>query len=321
MKQKKWKITLLLFIALILFVYVNNTSLLVQNDSEPFLLAHRGLGQTFSMEGIEGDTCTAERIYGPDHPYLENTIPSMEAAFKAGADMVEFDIRPTKDGQFAVFHDWTLDCRTDAAGEPMEYTMDELKKLDIGYGYTPDNGETYPFRGKGVGLMPSLGEVLEYFPDEQFLVHIKSNEKAEGKQLAAFLSSRSEKDVSRIAVYGGDEPMNEIKSSIPEMRVMSMAAMKDCLLPYIAVGWTGYIPSSCENTQLHIPEKYAPYMWGWPEKFIQRMDKKNTRIITVAGNGEWSEGFDSVEDLHRLPDDYSGWIWTNRIDLIGKHEW
>ncbi|MCC3377780.1 glycerophosphodiester phosphodiesterase family protein, partial [Cohnella sp. REN36] len=87
------------------------------------LLAHRGLAQTFSIEGVTNDTCTAERIYKPEHPYIENTIPSMEAAFRAGADIVEFDIRPTKDGQFAVFHDWTLDCRTNGKGEPKNYTM------------------------------------------------------------------------------------------------------------------------------------------------------------------------------------------------------
>ena len=30
--------------------------------------------------------------------------------------MIEIDVHPTTDGQFAVFHDWTLDCRTNGAG-------------------------------------------------------------------------------------------------------------------------------------------------------------------------------------------------------------
>ena len=46
--------------------------------------------------------------------------------------------------------------------------------------------------------------------------------------------------------------------------------MKSCLLPYIAVGWTGYVPLACENTQLHIPEKFVPYLWGYPSKFINQ---------------------------------------------------
>ena len=47
-------------------------------------------------------------IAAPEHPYLENTIPSMKA-FNSGADIVEIDVQLTKDEQFAVFHDWKLD--------------------------------------------------------------------------------------------------------------------------------------------------------------------------------------------------------------------
>lgn len=133
---------------LIGFIYINNTSLLANERSgPPFLMAHRGLAQTFHTEDLKNDTCTAERIYEPEHPYLENTIPSMQAAFEAGADEVEFDIHITKDDQFAVFHDWTLDCRTNVTGQSKDYTMAELKNVDIGFGYTADNGKSYPFRG------------------------------------------------------------------------------------------------------------------------------------------------------------------------------
>lgn len=92
---------------------------------------------------------------------------------------MEFDVHPTKDGQFAVFHDWTLECRTDVEGVTRDHTMEELKQLDIGYGYTADGGKTYPFRGKGVGLMPTLDEVLVAFPKQSFLIHIKSDDPLE----------------------------------------------------------------------------------------------------------------------------------------------
>ncbi|WP_221565364.1 glycerophosphodiester phosphodiesterase family protein [Alkalihalobacillus sp. TS-13] len=314
-KILKWSGIIIVLLAI--FMYLNNSSFFTkERNGDPLLLAHRGLSQTFSMEGIKGDTCTAERIHEPDHPYLENTIPSMEAAFDAGADMVEFDIRPTKDDQFAVFHDWTLDCRTNATGEPKEYTMDELKMFDIGYGYTADEGKTYPFRGKGIGLMPSLSEVLSHFPDESFLIHIKSNDPEEGVQLAQHLSNLSENQQSQITVYGGDEPIAALKDQLPDTRVMSKTTLKSCLIPYIAVGWTGHVPKACHQTQVHIPEKIAPWLWGWPDKFLNRLEAVDTRVIVVAGDGSWSEGFDTVEDLERLPEGYSGGIWTNRIDKI-----
>lgn len=313
------KFILALF-ALVVFIYVNNTSLFMnKEDRAPSLLAHRGLAQTFPMEGIQSDTCTAERIDEPEHPYLENTISSMEAAFHAGAEIVELDVHPTTDGEFAVFHDWTLECRTDGEGVTRNHSMSELKQLDIGYGYTADQGETYPFRGKGIGLMPSLDEVLETFPNGSFLIHIKSNDPSEGLSLAQYLSTNSESRLRQLSVYGGDEPTAALKESLPKMRVMSIGTMKSCLLPYIAIGWTGFVPSACENTQLHIPERFAPWMWGYPGKFVKRMEEANTRVILVAGDGGWSEGFDEEADLERIPDDYFGGIWTNRVDLIAPN--
>ena len=58
------------------FIYLNNTDLLAKlpHASRPTLLAHRGLAQTFSHDGLSGDTCTATRILPPEHPFLENTL-------------------------------------------------------------------------------------------------------------------------------------------------------------------------------------------------------------------------------------------------------
>ncbi|ALC92141.1 glycerophosphodiester phosphodiesterase [Bacillus sp. FJAT-18017] len=314
--KRKWKRAIIALIILVLFIFLNNTSYFSNSKAEPLLLAHRGLAQTFPMDGITNETCTAERIYPPEHQYLENTLPSMEAAFAAGADIVEIDIHPTKDGEFAVFHDWTLDCRTNGTGVTRDNTMENLKALDIGYGYTADNGKTYPFRGKGVGLMPSLEEVLVEFPDKELLLHIKSNDPNEGKMLADYL--RTVSGLEHISVYGGDEPIASLLKELPEVRAMSKATLKSCLLPYMAIGWTGFIPDACKNTQLHIPEKIAPVIWGWPGKFSSRMDSAGTRVVLVAGDGGFSEGFDTKEDIKRVPEGYSGWVWTNRIDRVSE---
>ena len=89
------------------------------------------------------------------------------------------------------------------------------------------------------------------------------------------------------------------------------------LIRYLAIGWTGYIPKSCRNTEIHLPLKYARFLWGWPNRFLQRMAAVNTRVVEVQGDGKFSEGFDRVEDLKRLPPGFKGYIWTNRIDRIG----
>ena len=103
----------------------------------------------------------------------------------------------------------------------------------------------------------------------------------EGEQLAPYLSEFSDSKLEDLSVYGGNEPIASLKENLPEIRVMSIDTMKSCLLPYLAVGWTGYVPSACENTQLHIPEKFAPYLWGYPSKFINRMESVHTRVILI----------------------------------------
>jgi glycerophosphoryl diester phosphodiesterase len=318
MKRKTFIKRSLIFLGLLLvFVYFNNASWLATPPAHgPLLLAHRGMSQTFDLAGIGNDTDTSKRIHPPEHPYLENTIASMEAAFARGADVVEFDIHPTTDGHFAVFHDWILDYRTDGKGVTREHSLEELQRLDIGYGYSADGGKTFPFRGKGIGLIPSLDEVLAKFPDKSFLIHIKGNDPEEGRKLAATLKALPESSQSLLAVYGGDRPIGTLRQELPELRTMSMATLKKGLLSYFAIGWTGYVPESCRGTQIHIPEKYAPFAWGWPNRFLSRMEKAGTRVILVAGEGDFSAGFDQVEDLKRLPEDYRGGIWTNRIDRI-----
>jgi glycerophosphoryl diester phosphodiesterase len=314
--------TLLIGLGLILafaaFVYLNNTNLLsAPRPGKPTLLAHRGLHQTFPSEGLKGDTCTAERIYPPEHAYLENTIASMHAAFEAGADVVELDIHPTTDGRFAVIHDWRLDCRTDATGVTREHTLAELKALDIGYGYTADGGKTYPFRGKGVGLMPSLDEALTAFPDKRLLIDIKSNDPADGEKLADRLARLPQPQLALIMVYGGDRPVGAVRARLPQIKTMSRASVGRCLMSYIGLGWSGWVPAACRDGLLLVPVNVAPWLWGWPDRLLSRMADAGTEVF-VAGpwDGGFSSGIDDVATLRQLPRGYAGGIWTNRIDRI-----
>lgn len=294
----------------------NSSTLAGPPPGPPLLLAHRGLGQTFPAEGLTAQTNTAARIHPVEHPFLENTIPAMEAAFAAGADMVELDVQPTRDGRFAVFHDWTLDHRTEATGVTRERTLDELRRLDVGHGYTADGGKTFPFRGKGVGLMPSLDEVLARFPGRAFLIHMKSDDPREGELLAAFLSTLPPERLAPLSVYGGDRPVAALKARLPGVRVMSKGTLKSAFFAYLAFGWTGHVPAGMRGALLALPLRYAKFLWGWPHRFERRVRDAGSVFLLVAGDGAWSEGFDDAARLADLPEGYAGGIWTNRIDRV-----
>jgi glycerophosphoryl diester phosphodiesterase len=317
--MKKRHIALIAVGAFVLFAGLNNTNLLAPDQpGRPLLLAHRGLAQTFDIKGVQNDTCTASRIHPPEHVYLENTIASMDAAFRAGADVVELDIHPTTDGHFAVFHDWTLDCRTDGKGPTRQHSLAELKALDIGYGYTSDGGKTFPFRGKGAGLMPSLDEVLAAFPGKGLLIHVKSNEPSDGVKLADRLRRLAPEQRGSLAVYGGHRPISVIREQLPDMMVMSARLEITCLLSYLAIGWSGYVPASCAKLVLLVPRNYAGLLWGWPGRFVPRMRSVSSAVF-VAGPfnvNEFSSGIDTADEIKSVPLRADVGIWTNRADRI-----
>lgn len=310
-------IALACVIVFALGIWANNTNLSVKRAEGPTrLLAHRGLSQTFPMEDIKWDTDTSKIIYPPEHAYLENTISSMERAFELGADIVELDVHRTKDDHLAVFHDYLLDYRTEAKGPVFDFTMDELKKLDVGYGYTADGGKTWPFRGKGVGLMPEISEVLRAFPDKNLLIHIKDEDERAGELLYEHIKDYGAERLAQISVYGDDGAMRLLKGKLPNLRVMSMDSLKSSMIQYELLGWTGYVPASLRGTQVHIPAGLARYLWGWPHKFQQRMDAVDTRVVLVNSDGGFSEGFDDLSMLELVPEGFGGYVWTNRIDRL-----
>ena len=310
-------------VAIVLFAaaaWLNNTSLFsTRRSGTPVLLAHRGLAQTFTPDDLDRDTCTATRINPPEHEYIENTLPSMQAAFAAGADVVEFDVHPTTDGRFAVFHDWTLDCRTEGHGRTRDHAMTDLKKLDVGHGYSADGGHTFPLRGKGVGLMPSLDEVLNTFPDKRFVINVKSNDASEGEKLASHLSKLPLETRSLLSVYGGTPPVELVHEKLPDVAIGSKKSLQSCILGYVALGWAGHVPGACRKGMMLVPINVAPWLWGWPEKFMQRMDAAGVDVFVLGPyDGSFgTSGIDDLEQFAQLPIGFTGGIWTNHIDRIG----
>jgi len=79
------------------------------NSDETEVLAHRGF--------IQGG--------------VENTLPALQAAAKAGADRVEFDVMETKDGKFVVMHDTNLRRLAGRNLNVKDLTQEELTKTTV----------------------------------------------------------------------------------------------------------------------------------------------------------------------------------------------
>ncbi len=320
--MKKWLLRLA-FGAAVLFLiltFVNASWLAGKPLGGVRLIAHRGVAQQFDHKGIDRYTsCTATRIEPPVHDYLENTVRSLQTAWQMGADMVELDVAPTADGQMAVFHDWTLDCRTDGKGEIRAATMAQLKLLDPGFGYTADGGKGFPLRGPQRGSIPSLREVLEGLPRTPIMFNFKSKDPAEADMLARELAAaRRDPEKIRDGFYGDAGPLERIRQHYPKAWAWSIEGAKKCSKDYVLTGWTSFVPESCRNGTIVIPINYQWLYWGWPNRLIKRMDEVGARVLVVGPRGsENSMGLSLPEQLGEVPASFKGYIWVEDIWTVG----
>lgn len=104
--------------------------------------------------------------------YPENTLLAFKEAMDRGVDMLEFDLRLSKDGAVMVIHDETVDRTTDGSGSVAEFTRDELKRLDAGGWLGPE------FAGLRIPTLEELCDLLQAYPEMLLNVEIKPAQSA-----------------------------------------------------------------------------------------------------------------------------------------------
>jgi len=98
----------------------------------------------------------------------ENTLAALRAAARAGAAMVEIDVRLSADGRPVLFHDDDLDRTSNGTGPVAGLTRAALSMLDAGSWFAPAfAGEPIPSLEQALGLCLELGLAvnIEIKPD------------------------------------------------------------------------------------------------------------------------------------------------------------
>lgn len=166
-----------------------------------------------------GPVVVAHRGASADAP--ENTLAALLEAVRLGADVVEFDVRRTRDGAFVLCHDAGLERTTDARqalpGRSSwlvgDLTLDEIRRVDAG------RWKSSSFAGERV---PTLEEALEVLRPTgvDALVELKSpaDHPDTVPTLAAVLS-RARLVPSRITVQSFDaEFVRDLRQTFPAVR-------------------------------------------------------------------------------------------------------
>ncbi|WP_163996860.1 glycerophosphodiester phosphodiesterase [Pyxidicoccus caerfyrddinensis] len=239
----------------------------------------------------------------------ENTLEAFrQAVERYRTDMLELDVHLTRDGEVVVAHDATLERCTDGTGPLAALTLAELKRLDAGFHFSPDEGRTFSFRGQGVRI-PTLREVLRAFPALRLNIELKpdvpgiedvfagllkeegalervcmgSEQDVVGERLAARLPDachfypRDALAAFVIALRGGETPPEDPRFTVLDMplyfgdiRLVDPAFLRECAArgKWVNV-WT--VDDATEMEQL-LQEGVGGIMTDRPDLLRQRMD-------------------------------------------------
>lgn len=180
----------------------------------------------------------------------ENTIESFNKAIETGVDMIEFDVRETKDRILIVYHDELME------GKPVkELTYDELSGMATGQGFSiPTFEEVLKYTSGKIKLDVEIKEegyekeiaelLLKYVKKDQFVI-------------TSFYDSCVRKtkedypDIKTGLILGVSRPMNFISTRLSEIFPLkrSKAVKVDFLVAHWRLLWFGFLDRAMRANQ------------------------------------------------------------------------
>ncbi|MGB7876396.1 MAG: glycerophosphodiester phosphodiesterase [Anaerolineales bacterium] len=229
----------------------------------------------------------------PDHPYYSPELPyplviahqggdglwpgdtlyAFEHAVELGVDVLEMDLHITKDGVLVINHDETVDRTSDGTGNIEDMNLAEIKKLDAGYDWSNDGGDTFPYRGMGITI-PTLEEIFQTFPQYHMTIEIKTTERPMAASFCDMIRAYNMQDKILVASFL-DERMEEFRRACPEVATSS-ARQETTVFVLLSKGFLGRLYSPSFNA-LQVPEKSGGII-VMTAQFVRAAHERNLRV-------------------------------------------
>lgn len=156
---------------------------------------------------------------GGDGVWPGESMLAFQNAVDLGVDVLEMDLHITSDGVLVLMHDETVDRTTDGTGEIESMTLTEIKQLDAAYDWSPDDGDTFPYRGQGIQVA-TLEEVFTAFPEMRMTIEIKKTNSSMAKPFCDLIRAYDMQEKILVASFH-DERLKEFRAECPEVATSS----------------------------------------------------------------------------------------------------
>lgn len=240
---------------------------------------------------------------GGAHLRPENTLEAFSHAAQAHAEMIDMDVRRTTDGAIVCMHDATVDRTTEGTGRVASLRLDELQRLDAGYRWSGDGGQTFPFRGTGIRV-PSLDEVFKHFPWMRMVIEMKDADAAFAQSLCTMIRQAGMSAKTLVAAFNA-QALIEFRTACPEVAT-SMSAPEARVFVGFSRAWlaAAYSPPAAA---LQVPDRLGDTDIATAQ-LVADAHRRNLKIHVWTVNDE-----ERMRQLIRLGVDG---IFTDRPDVM-----
>lgn len=206
----------------------------------------------------------------------EGTVEAARNAAALGPNVIlECDVRLAKDGHVVVVHDDTLTRTTGNSGRPEAMTLEEIRRLDAGAFFSPDQGATRPWRGKGVRIA-TLPEALAAAPRNRFLLDLKEPGPLVEAVLRDVRAAGAEDRVIYAAFQG--ETLRQVRRLAPSAPTSFDLETGAALARALRGDWGAYVPPA----QVLAADASQFRLLGVGEAEVRRVREKGIRVIVFV---------------------------------------
>jgi glycerophosphoryl diester phosphodiesterase len=200
MKRTWWLIPISLLILFLVFLFWPRRSIaqhpwFEQFESYPLVIAHAD----DSGQGL----------------WPGNTMTFLEGVAGLGVDVLEMDAHMTRDGHIVLIHDDTVDRTTNGSGRVSDFTLEELRELEVGVNWTQDGGATYPYKGEGLKI-PTVEEIFQRFPGYPMVIEIKQESPSMAGPFCDLIRQYDMSDKVLVPSFS-DQAISEFRAACPEV--------------------------------------------------------------------------------------------------------
>lgn len=238
--------------------------------------------------------------------YPENTMMAFDSVVKMGVDVLEMDLRITKDNVIVTHHDMEIDNTSDGSGNIFDKTYAELEVLNFGFQFVDLQGNK-PFQSTKVKIA-KLEELFIKYPAIKMIIEIK--------------------DEAELGKKAADKVLELINNHNMSDNVI-VASFHDDILNYFMEISDGKVPISTsqkEATKFALTAKSLTGFTFFPEEVALQLPMKSSglnlatsRIINSAHHHNMAIHYWTInekEDMRSLIEKGADGIITDRPDIM-----